>query len=906
MRFRIVALAAALGLWPAAALAQAADIPPKGEIATTGDSIIDEGAIIVTATRRSESLSDVPIAVSAVSAEALSRSGGFDIRALNQLAPSLLISSATSEANGAARIRGIGTVGENPGLESSVALFIDGVYRARTGVGLTDIGEIQQIEVLRGPQGTLFGRNASAGLISVTTPVPQFEWAGVGEASYGNYNAVRLMGGITGPVSDKVAFRLDGLYNRRDGYLLDVVSDEELSNRNRWLVRGKLLIEPNDDLQILLIGDYSAKNEQCCGAAIISPTQNLTNIGGQVFTSPNSTRAFITSLGGQYVTLTNGDRYARETTVTPGASYEQTTRDWGVSGQIDYEFGGAHLTSITAYRRFSNGSAQDSDFNKIDILQRSAQTRVFETFSQELRLQGEAFDDRLDWLVGGYFANEVLTTTDNLNYGQDYEKFVNAQIGNTLGTLAALVGYKPPPGQSLLNGTGILSSGYFEQTSVNWALFTHNVVTLIPDKVQLTLGLRYTNERKSLESVFASDNNLCGALRNAPAFTGAATAYNAARAGATSLACVINNTTGPGFTSADADTTLNEDELTGTVVLSVTPTENLLTYLSYSRGYKAGGFNLDTAALDIPCNVQTDTGSKPLNIPSCAQRLKLPANTKGNGRPEAIDLQFAPEIVNAFELGAKLNLGRFSLNAALFYQAFNDFQLNTFNGVNFEVTNINGCSESLGGRDTDLVFNNSECFAKGKAGVNAKGLELEAVMTPVDTLTFTAGATFASTKYAENLTGFEGSSLSPVLFQLPGRTMSNATDYVVTGSMSWTPQISEKLSGLVYMDFRFNSDLNTGSDLDLEKTQPSYTIVNMRLGIYGENQRWGIELWGTNIFNTLFQQVGADATLQGSGTWRAVANEINPVTGLPPTANQIFITFPAEPRFYGVTVRGRF
>jgi hypothetical protein len=108
------------------------------------------------------------------------------------------------------------------------------------------------------------------------------------------------------------------------------------------------------------------------------------------------------------------------------------------------------------------------------------------------------------------------------------------------------------------------------------------------------------------------------------------------------------------------------------------------------------------------------------------------------------------------------------------------------------------------------------------------------------------------------------------------------------------------------MDFRFNSDLNTGSDLDLEKTQAAYTVVNMRLGIYGQNQRWGIELWGTNIFNTLFQQVGADAPLQGSGTWRAVANEINPVTGLPPTANQIFITFPAEPRMYGITLRGRF
>ena len=129
--FRGLALATVLLSWPALAVAQTADTAPKGEIATTADSIIDEGAIIVTATRRSESLSDVPIAVSAVSAEALARSGGFDIRALNQLAPSLLISSATSEANGAARIRGVGTVGENPGLESSVALFIACEVRSR-------------------------------------------------------------------------------------------------------------------------------------------------------------------------------------------------------------------------------------------------------------------------------------------------------------------------------------------------------------------------------------------------------------------------------------------------------------------------------------------------------------------------------------------------------------------------------------------------------------------------------------------------------------------------------------------------------------------------------------------------------------------------------------------------------
>ena len=146
--------------------------------------------IVVTATRRSQRLSNVPIAVSAYSSAALQNSGATDIRQMAQLAPSLIVSSTGSEANATARLRGVGTVGDNPGLESSVAVFIDGVYRSRTGAGLNDLGEVMRIEVLRGPQGTLSGRNSSAGAISIYTKYPDFEFGGYGEASYGNYNAV--------------------------------------------------------------------------------------------------------------------------------------------------------------------------------------------------------------------------------------------------------------------------------------------------------------------------------------------------------------------------------------------------------------------------------------------------------------------------------------------------------------------------------------------------------------------------------------------------------------------------------------------------------------------------------------------------------------------------------------------
>ena len=892
----VAAIAFPLALAPA--MAQTAET-------AQADDTNANNEIIVTATRRAQVLSDVPIAVSAVSAEQLQNSGGTDIRQLNQLAPSLLVSSATSESNGAARIRGIGTVGENPGLESSVAVFIDGVYRSRTGVGLTDLGPLESIEVLRGPQGTLFGRNASAGLLNITTAKPKFEFGGTAEATYGNFDQMRFMGGLTGPIlGDKVAFRIDGLYNKRDGFLTDVVSGRQLANRDRFLIRGQLLLKPSDDLSIRLIGDYNQKDEECCGASIISPIVGLSrDSSGNVVRGPNGIQNLVTALGGIYRTATDGSAYVYETALTPGRSYDQATRDWGVSAEINYDIDNMTLTSITGYRNFKNKSAQDADFNKIDILYRDDQDREFKTFSQELRLQGTVFNDRLDFLVGGYFAHETLFTDDNIKYGADYERYYNGQLagfGTNLQAFATAVGYVPPTGQSLLNGTGILADGYFKQKSTNYALFTHNVVSIVPDKLLLTLGLRYTNEKKELEGVFRSNNNFCGALRNGAPFTGPFAALTPFRGTVTSIACVINNTAGAGFSNGDPGTERKEDEFTGTAVLSFKPIDELLTYASYSRGYKAGGFNLDTSALDGVCNPAVDLGSAAGGIPSCATRLTRPAQTAGNGRPEASDLQFAPEIVDAFEIGAKIDLRDFKLNAALFYQKFNDFQLNTFNGVNFEVTNVVGCADDLGGKDRDLIANNSDCTGKRKAGVVTKGVELEAFMYPTDDLSVSTGITYTDTSYAKNLAGTNGLSLAPTLFQLPGQRLSNSSAYVVTGSAAWTPQINDTLSALMYFDFRYMSALNTGSDLDAEKLQKGFVVANARIGLYGKERRWGIELWAQNLFNEKYQQVAADAPLQGSGTFNAVARSLSA------TANQIFITFPAEPRMYGVTVRTKF
>ncbi|QMW23009.1 TonB-dependent receptor [Sandaracinobacteroides saxicola] len=857
------------------------------------------GEIIVTATKRAQRLSDVPIAVSAVTAESLQNSGATDIRQLNQLSPSLLVSSTSSEAGaGVARIRGIGTVGDNPGLESSVAVFIDGVYRSRSGVGLTELGEIDRIEVLRGPQGTLFGRNASAGLINVITAQPKFETQGNAEVSYGNYDYWRVAGGITGGLTDKIAVRLDGVYTKRDGFIKDLTSGRGLNNRDRYLLRGKVLFEPTDDVSILLTADYASRKEECCASTYDTPFGTTTrDASGNVVFLPNANSVLniLNQLGGN---IQIADRYKRETAITPGRGYQSDVKDYGFSGELNWQFGDTKLTSITAYRDWKVTSGQDADFMALDVLYRpGGAKRQFRTFSQELRLNGTAFDDRLDWLVGGYYADEKLDVTDNLAYGADYQRYANCLVVNGLSGVAAsiglpgllstsqpgcisqtvaaaipdvpaLAGLRGParlfagltvpglfgydavaaavgqPGNSLV-GDGL--NDRYRQNSRNYAFFTHNVID-ITDKLSLTLGARYTNERKEVFANLASVGNpLCGAIQTNPALAGLAT-----------LPCVINNRVNGAYTGIK-----KEDKFSGTVVVSFKPTDRLLTYASYSRGYKAGGFNLDRSAL----------------LPSA---------------PNINQLTFEPETVNAFELGAKLRGREFNLNIAGFYQEFSNFQLNTFNGVNFLVENTTGCK-------TALAANGSCAPGDTKAGVVSKGVEIEANIFPIDNVVFNLGLTVADTKYRKPLVGLNGRPLPGALALLPGERLSNAPLYVATTSFAWMPPIGDTgMSALFYVDMRYQSEIRTGSDLFPEKTQQGFAVVNARVGLNGKDKRWSVEAWAQNLLNEKFTQVGFNTPLQGGGSAGLVER------GLGTVGNTLFSSFLGEPRTYGITVKTKF
>jgi len=244
----------------------------SGAITTPAQAQIDE--LVVTAQKRAESLQDVPIAVSAFESDFLQDIGFEDIFDLENYTPGLYFNQSQSATQTTIILRGIGTSGNNAGFEPSVGIFIDGVYRSRTGAGIFDMPDLERVEVLRGPQSTLFGRNTIAGTINIITKKPEYEFGGSAEVSYGNYDYINTRATVTGPLGDKAALRVTGIFTDRDGYIHNVHLDTKLNDRNRWGLKGQLLLNPTDTFEARLIVDYSEMDEVCCGgvAFVNGPT----------------------------------------------------------------------------------------------------------------------------------------------------------------------------------------------------------------------------------------------------------------------------------------------------------------------------------------------------------------------------------------------------------------------------------------------------------------------------------------------------------------------------------------------------------------------------------------------------------------------------------------------------------
>ena len=282
------------------------------------------------------------------------------------------------------------------------------------------------------------------------------------------------------------------------------------------------------------------------------------------------------------------------------------------------------------------------------------------------------------------------------------------------------------------------------------------------------------------------------------------------------------------------------------------------------RGYKAGGFNLDRSALGNPVTFNV------ANI-------------------DPASLQFDEETVDAYEIGMKYSGRGWGVSVAAFRQEFSNFQLNTFNGSVYLVQNINGCSTSLNGGDSDASAATGVCDADDVSpGVVSQGFEFEASLSPIRDITMTMGITHADTRYADDVVGSDqGDPLDPALRLLPGDNMSNAPAWVGTSSFTWTPPIGDSgMEGLFFINARMTSDYNTGSDLLYGKEQDGYILVNGRVGLTNIADRFAIEGWVQNMFDVDYSQVAFNTPF--------VAPQ------------QTYSAFLAEPRTYGVTVKAKF
>ncbi len=485
------------------------------------DATEDDDTIIVTATLRAADVQDVPIAVTAVAPVELERQGVMDIKTLSSVSPSFNIQSSQTETQGTSiRIRGVGTTGNNTGLESSVGVFIDGVYLSRPGIALGDLLDLERLEILRGPQGTLFGRNTSAGALNISTKRPDLiEFEGFANASYGNFDYIGAQAGISVPViAGEMGVRLSGAYRKRDGIITSSTSGAESGNRDRFIVRGQVAWEPTADVSLRIIGDYAESDENCCTAVIIRETE-LRNRGAFA--------AYGLPANGGVIDF--GPR-AVEDRISSDDGYINITNQWGVSGELKWNLGVPELTYIGSYRRFEAQSGQD-DFVGLDVYQVgpspfSAPNFPFsggtnKVMTHELRLQGSAFNDAVDWLIGAYYSNEKIDEIQAMTLGPDYQAYAATQLFNSLGNafrpfgpnplfaltrmaqatgVTVIPGVGPVPNFALPNVAGVNSNGSFAvnrftQDAESVSVFTHNVIDLT-DNISLTLGARYVDEKK--------------------------------------------------------------------------------------------------------------------------------------------------------------------------------------------------------------------------------------------------------------------------------------------------------------------------------------------------------------------------------------------------------------------------
>jgi iron complex outermembrane recepter protein len=711
-----------------------------------------EGEEVVIDVRKRTTKPEAEIATSTLVAEQLENSGVSDISKLTGLAPSLQFQTPGGSSDSSMRIRGIGTASTNPGLESAVGVVIDGVPRARTGVALTELGDLERIDVLRGPQGTQFGPHASAGLINVVTRGPRFHvWSGHLQGTVGAFQNMRVAGALNAPLSRNLALRLEASAETRNGFFKDQNSNEDLDDINRQFARAKLRWKVNPRLYVLFSADVSNRDESCCIAVLARPGDTV-----------DAVNALAGARGEHGYTST--DPFDRQAVKTRGRVNQEDVRDWGVSTQVDQYMDWGQLTWIHAYRSWEAWRAQDFDHSGVDLgfFAPNGLHQGFDVFTEELRLRGRR--GALTWLVGGFYALEKALYDSTYRMGADYPAFFGGAATFQPTTLAAFT-----PGDG--------ARGIAKQGGRELSFFTHNTYHLT-ERLSVTGGLRYTFNRKSLESYGENFNPACNS------------------AVATSDEAGVGRFCAPFWDTrfnpaGDSDSRV-ESAFTGTANVAYEFAAGTSAFLSYSRGYKSGGYQFDRAGFSTPA------------------------------APNAHDLSFPQEKVDAYQggLATELFAGDLGASITIFRQRVEGLQLIENTGSYFVVRSL---AEAL-----------------------TSGAELEIAWHPLRGLTLTNGLSYTDAFYSNNAGNLAYS----------GREIEQSPDWVNVSSATWEVPVSPRLKALVYVDNRYSSAFFTsGFDPVREQAAFSLTNARIAMRDAEGNwsvEVWSRNLFGAKYYRRVF------------------------------------------------------
>ncbi len=713
--------------------------------------------VIVTAQKREQSLQDVPIAVTAFSGERLQESGVRDFFEVSNIDPALSVGKSQTSTATSFSIRGVFTSSQNFGLESSVGLYVDGVYRARQSAMINNLVDVASVEILRGPQGTLFGRNTPSGAVSLNSRKPDFEGEGYLEASGGDLDLFSIDGAksIT-LIDDELAIRATGFYMERDGYI-DVLDlgDEVLEDRDRWGGRLQALWLPTDDLSIHLIADYSEIDEVCCAAGNYVnnlQAQQLPPGAAPVFGTDNN----VLAAGGTVIDQDRFFDYEVASSFLPTSQNE----DKGLSLQIDWALPAFDLTSITAYREFDSFDNIDADFYDIDALIRSNDARQSQ-FSQELRIAGST--DKLNYVAGLFYFGQELDLQADTIVGED--------TGQLVGVPAALF------------PAGGLARNVSAQDNKSYAVFGQ-VDYNLTDSLLLTAGLRWTREQKDMQNFFTEENPGIGFAFFPPLAS-----------------------------REDVDEDIDDDQVTGTAKLSWFAREDMMFYVSYGTGYKAGGVNTD--------------------------RIQ-----------QALNVVFDAETSEAWEVGMKAEFPGQALrvNLALHRTETDDLQTISFQGTGFALQNA-GVAEAQGG-------------------------ELDLLWQPLTNTTVTLGYAYNDAEYDDFQAGdcwigtpFHTGQPDPRAngdgsCDRSGGLLSGNPEHTMVTSLRQDFALSSNLTAFLYGEYIWIDERMTDVNNDPLKLADDYSIINLRAGLIIEDWDVQITAWGRNVGDEDYTNTIADAVAQ--------------------------------------------